>query len=204
MVYIQLEKTDFDVLSFLIKNIKEEYSIKELSTNLKRPYVKIHHSIKRLAHQKIIKENVKGKSHYCSLNDKSNQDVICFINAQQAKTLLKKNKKFELIMTDILTSIKFPNYSLLIFGSYAKGNANKHSDLDIAILTSHEDKEEAEQVMNSVKRYSSLKIHSLEFTYQNFIAMLKTKENNVGKEIVKTHIIIKGCEQFYECMRLAE
>jgi hypothetical protein len=27
---------------------------------------------------------------------------------------------------------------------------------------------------------------------------------NVGKEIAKTNIIFKGCEQFYECLRLAE
>ena len=204
MVYIQLEKTDFEVLILLIENINKEYSIKELSERLKRPYVKIHSSIKRLSKQGIINELIKGKSHYCSIDYKRNIDVVCFINSQKAKEFLKKNKKINIIISEIINSIKFSNYSLVLFGSYAKGNADKHSDLDIAIITPNENKEEAERIMNSTKRLSSSEIHSLEFTYENFIEMLKSKEMNVGKEIVKNHIIFKGCEQFYDCRRLAE
>jgi hypothetical protein len=55
-----------------------------------------------------------------------------------------------------------------------------------------------------VKRLASLELHSLEFTYDEFIDMLKTKENNVGKEIIKNSIILSGYEQFYNCIRLTE
>lgn len=204
MIYMQLEKTDFEVLNFLIKNINEEYSIKEISEKIKRPYVKIHKSIKRLSNKKIIREIVKGKSHYCSIYYKENIDIVCFINSQRTKEILEKNKKIKLIVLDIFNSIKFSDYTLIIFGSYAKGTADKHSDLDVAIITSAENKEEAERVMNSIKKLSSIEIHSLEITYKNFIEMLKSKDGNVGKEIVKDHIILKGCENFYECIRLAE
>ncbi len=204
MVYIQLEKTDFEVLSFLIENLKKEFSIKEISENLKKPYVKIHSSINRLADKGIVKEEIKGKSHYCSVDYKNNIDVVCFINSQKAKEFLLKNKKIKLIVEDIIESIKITGYIFLLFGSYAKGLADKHSDLDMAIITSNEDKGEAERVLNSEKRLSSLEIHSLEFSYKEFMEMLKSKEMNVGKEIVKNHIIFKGCEQFYDLIRLAE
>ncbi len=204
MVYIQLEKTDFEVLNFLIENINNEYSIKEIAEKLKRTYVKVHNSIKRLSNKKIIKEIVKGKSHYCSISYKDNVDIVCFIKSQKAKEFLEKNKKISLIISDITTSMKSPDYILVLFGSYAKGNADKHSDIDITIVTSAEYKENAERVINSVKRLSNQKIHSLEFAYNEFIEMLKSKEANVGKEIVKNNIIFKGFEQFYECMRLAE
>jgi len=204
MVYIQLEKTDFEVLNFLIKNINEEYSIKGIAEKIKRPYVKVHNSIKRLAKKKIIKEIVKGKSHYCSVDYKENIDIVCFISSQRTKEILEKNKKIKLIVQEIFNSIKFPDYTLIIFGSYAKETSDKHSDLDIAIITSAENKEEAERVMNSIKKLFSIDIHSLEITYKNFIEMLKSKDGNVGKEIVKNHIILKGCEQFYECIRMAE
>ena len=204
MVYIQLEKTDFEVLGFLIENLNKEFSIKEISEKLKKPYVKIHSSINRLFDKKIVKEEVKGKSHYCSIDYKNNIDVVCFINSQKVKEFILKNKKVRLIIDDVISSIKIPDYTLLIFGSYAKGSADKHSDLDIAVITSSEDNEEVGRVINSKKRSSSLDIHSLEFTYKEFIEMLKSKEMNVGKEIVKNHIILKGCEQFYDSMRLAE
>ncbi len=204
MVYIQLEKTDFEVLNFLIENLNKEFSIKEIADKLKKPYVKIHSSINRLADKKIIKREIKGRSHYCSIDYKNNINVVCFINSQKAKEFLLKNKKIMIIIEDIVSSIKIPDYTLLLFGSYAKGNADKHSDLDIAIITAGENKEEVERAVNSKKRLSSLNIHSLGFNYKEFIEMLKSKEMNVGKEIVKSHIIFNGCEQFYEAVRLTE
>ena len=204
MVYTQLEKTDFETLGFLIENINNDYSIKEIAEKLKRPYVKIHNSIKRLSNKNIIKETIKGKSHYCSINYKENLGIVCFIKSQTSKEFLEKNKKINLIISDITAYMKSPDYILALFGSYSKGNANKHSDMDIVIITHTKDKENAERVMNSAKRLSSIEIHSLEFTYHNFIEMLKSKEANVGKEIIKNNIIFKGFEQFYDCMRLAE
>ena len=181
MVYIQLEKTDFEVLNFLIENLNKEFSIKEIADKLKKPYVKIHSSINRLADKKIIKREIKGRSHYCSIDYKNNICVVCFINSQKAKEFLLKNKKIMIIIEDIVSNIKLPDYTLLLFGSYAKGNADKHSDLDIAIITAGENKEEVERAVNSKKRLSSLNIHSLGFTYKEFIEMLKSKEMNVGK-----------------------
>ena len=102
-----------------------------------------------------------------------------------------------------MQNINFPDYSLILFGSYAKGKADKHSDLDIAIIVSEKDKEEAERATKPVKRMSSLEIHFLEFTYKDFIEMLKSKDNNVGKEIIKNFVIFKGGEQFYDCLRLS-
>ncbi len=204
MVYLQLEKTDFEVLGFLIENLDKEFSIKEIADRLKRPYVKIHSSIKRLNDKKIIKEEIKGKSHYCSVDYKNNINVVCFINSQKAKEFLQKNKKIKLIIEDITEKIKISDYTLLLFGSYAKGNPDKHSDLDIALINSSEDKKEIERVISSVKRLASLDIHHLEFSYKEFIEMLKSKEMNVGKEIVKNHIIFSGCEQFYNCLGLSK
>jgi predicted nucleotidyltransferase len=204
MVYLQLEKTDFEVLSFLIGNLGKEYSIRDISRELVRSYVKIHNSVKRLSKKKIIKENIKGKSHYCSLDYEKNIDVVCFIQAQLAKEFLEKNQKISLIISDIISSIKFSDYTLVLFGSYAKGNADRHSDIDIVIMTSAEDKEKAERAVNSIRKLSPLEVHSLEFTYSEFIQMLSSKENNVGKEIVKSNIIFKGCEQFYDCISLSK
>ena len=204
MVYLQLEKTDFEVLNFLIENFNKEFSIIEIAKTLKRPYAKVHGSINRLSDKKIIKEEIKGKSHYCSIDYKNNLDVVCFINSQKAKQFLLRNKKIKLVIEEIISSLKISSYTLILFGSYAKGNADKHSDLDIALITSSEDKEVAERVINSKKILSQIDIHSLEFSYKEFIEMLKSKDMNVGMEIVKNHIIFKGCEQFYDSMRLAE
>lgn len=205
MVYnITLEKTDFEILEFMLESIELEYSIKQLSNILKRPYVKIHKSIKRLAKSKIIKEIIKGKSHYCSMDYKNNVDVICFISSQMTRKFLEKNKKIKVLIEDILANITFPDYTLVLFGSFAKGSATKNSDIDIALITSSENKEKAERIMASIKRTASLNVHSFEFSYNDFIEMLKSKEVNVGNEIIKNSIIFKGYEQFYKCLILSK
>jgi len=202
MVYLKLEKTDFEILGFMAKNLETEYSIKQLSDLLKRPYVKIYKSIKRLEAKKIIKLEVKGKSHYCSFDYKNNIEILCLISFNRALKFLEKNKKIKVFISELKEKIDFPDYTLLIFGSFAGGNADKNSDVDIAIITPVENKENAERVINSLKRISVLKIHSFEFSYKEFIEMLKAKDSNVAKEIIKNNIIFKGAEQFYNCWTL--
>lgn len=204
MVYTKLEKTDFEVLGFMIKKIETKYSIKQIADAIKKPYVKVYKSIQRLTESSIIKKEIMGKSHYCLIDYKNNMDVVCFISKQISRNFLEKNKSIKVLFNRIKENIKFPDYSLVLFGSYAKGNANKHSDIDICIITSKENQEKAEQVMSSVKGITSSGIHSMEFSYNDFIEMLKSKKFNVGKEIFKDNIIFKGQEQFYDCKRLAD
>jgi len=204
MVYLKLEKTDFEILDFMARNLEAEHSIKEISEILKRPYVKIHKSIKRLEAKKIINIEIKGKSHYCLLDYGNNLDVLCFICSQRARNFLEKNKKIKTFILEVKEKAGLPDYIFLIFGSFAKGNADKNSDLDIAIISSLDNKEAFERLINSLKRIYPIKIHSLEFDYKEFIEMLKAKENNVGKEIIKNNIIFSGAEQFYNCLLMAK
>lgn len=107
---IKLQKTDLDVLEFMIKDINTEYSIKQISDTLKRPYVKVHNSIKRLTAKGIILKKIMGKSHYCRVDYKNNLDVVCFIEGQRARKFITKK------ITDLKQSIKSPNYTLVVSG----------------------------------------------------------------------------------------
>ena len=42
-----------------------------------------------------------------------------------------------------------------------------------------------------------LKLEIHDFTVDEFESMLKTKEDNIGKEIVKNNIILYGLENYY-------
>lgn len=199
----KIEKTDFEILKFFIKNYAREFSIKEISDRLKRPYVKIHKSIKRLILKKIITEEIKGRSHYCRFDYKNNVDILCFINSLITRDFLTKNKLIKLLIANIKENITFPDYILLIFGSYAKGEETKESDIDICLIVNNENKEKAERIVKSIKGISNISIHSLEFSYSEFIDMLKSKSFNVAKEITKNNILLNGSEQFYNCINLS-
>ena len=204
MVYLKLEKTDMEILVHMVKDMSKEYSIKELADQLKRPYVKVHSSIQRLQKKNLIKKRILGKSHYCRFDYKNNLDVACFVEAQRARDFTNKNKPIKIFLENIKEKLLFPNYSLVIFGSFAKNKQTKNSDLDLVIITSKQNLEKAERTPNALARTSNISIHSVEFIWVDFIKMLLSKELTVAKEIVKNHIIIHGCEQFYECIRLSE
>lgn len=199
---MKLEKTDIEVLKLMVKDIKKEYSIKQLAEQLGKTYVKVYNSIQRLGKKCVITKKVMGKSHYCNIDCKNNLDIVCFIEAQKARIFLSKNKSIAVFVDSINEKILSPDYVLVVFGSYADGKSTKNSDLDIALIIG--DKSKAERVINAVARISPLKVHALEFTYNDLIEMLKAKEMNVGKEIAANHVILHGCEQFYECIRLAQ
>lgn len=204
MVYIQLEKTDVEILRYLVRDINKQYSINELSNILKRPYVKVHSSIQRLLIKGIININVLGKSHYCKLDYKNNLDIACFVEAQITRDFLIKNKNIHIFLNNLKEKLNFPDYSLIIFGSFAENMQTKNSDLDLAVITSKNNLEKAESIVRSLTKTTNISIHALEFAYIDFIEMLKSKEINVAKEMIKNHVIIHGFEQFYECVRLGE
>lgn len=71
----------------------------------------------------------------------------------------------------------------MLFGSYAKGNAHKDSDIDIYVETRNKDLKEKIEVINTRIR---VKIG------------LYDKRNLLIKEIEKYHVILKGIEKYYE------
>ena len=79
----------------------------------------------------------------------------------------------------------------VIFGSYAKGTANKESDLDIFVAGDYE-KEEIKKVSRNLGIEISIKCYPL-----------KTFEKNVNqdiliKEVLKNHIVFKNTELFIQ------
>lgn len=78
-----------------------------------------------------------------------------------------------------------------IFGSYADGSYNKGSDLDIFIIgnvkrgTDHEKEASKFDIDASVKLFSK----------KEFFSMLR-KRDNLAKEIIRNHVIIKNPESF--------
>jgi len=78
---------------------------------------------------------------------------------------------------------------LIIFGSYASLSATEKSDLDVFVLGKIKDVDELEEMYN-------IKINIVRSSKSKF-----DKNENVIKEIIKTHIILKGKEEFIELLR---
>ena len=102
--------------------------------------------------------------------------------------------KFQKEITELTTA-----YSLVIFGSYAKNKQNKDSDLDMVIIV--EDKKLIPEIrarIEAVKLGEFTNIDYDVFTTNDFKKMLESKEENVGKEIVRHNLIFNNSQLFYK------
>ncbi|MBU1201563.1 MAG: nucleotidyltransferase domain-containing protein [Nanoarchaeota archaeon] len=173
---------EFEVLLLLLK---KEMHGRELAKELKTSLTRVQSTLNQLRNINVLDFKVEGKNHIYFI--KRNLVSRSFIlNAENYKLvkLLDKHPELEPIFEDI---IKKSNYNLiLLFGSYAKGNQKKESDIDIYIETTDPKiKDEVQKIYDLI----SVKIGKF------------NPEDLLIKEIIKNHIIIKGGEEYYETLK---
>lgn len=182
------------ILKFLINNRNKEFSINQISKELKLNY--------RIAYQEthklrdLINIRKLGNSKQCQFNNNFNSLVLKAENERKDKIL--KNKDL-IVINNELKKVKNPFYILLLFGSRVKEN-KKSSDIDLCIIS--DNKKNIGQLKESLN-WLPLKLHIIDFNTEEFKQMLTSNENNVGKEILNNNILLQGIEDFYRLLNFS-
>ena len=180
-----------EILKLLISSKEEAFSIRKISQlrgiNYKSAYI----ALKFLAKEKIVDLKKMGNTIICTFNNNFN-DLVFRAEFLRREDLFK-NKDF-LIIHNRLSELKFP-FIALLFGSYAKGTAKKHSDIDILTIGGNE--EELEKVTSLLPD----KIHLTSVSYESFIRMVKSKDMSVVSEALKKNIPLIGIEEYYRLIK---
>lgn len=196
-----INETEIIILKELIKDLTKQMSILEISRIIKKPYKQTYQNMKRLEKKGLITTINIGKSSLCIYNYAKELITTCYIESLRTGDFLEKNKKVEILAEKLAKELKTVNCTIIIFGSYVKKTQTKTSDIDIAIITEEPHLEEAERTAKYASNLSTVSTHIIEFTYQDLTKMLlEKKEINVGKEIIKNHVILTGYENFYKTM----
>ena len=168
--------------------------IKELSREKSNNALNI--SMKKFKKEILLIERKVGKSSLYKLN--FDNDLVYYYMA-----LCNQNRLSEMVLRslDIIKSEveRFTSfYSLIIFGSYAIQQQRKESDLDIAIFIENKKmKKYIEIALNSASLKSLLNLDSHIITKDEMIEMLKVDYENLGKEIMRKHMIVHNQQIFY-------
>ncbi len=158
---------------------------------------------KKPAHIRLISEklNLIPSTVFRTLNNLEKEKVVDFTREGKNKIYyLKETIEAEtyLFMTEHYKYLKlmqdpylrrkisqlkkiFSEELIILFGSYAKGESTKHSDVDIYIETNKK--------ISDVPENIQIKRGKLD------------KNNDLTKEIVKDHVIIQGIERFYQVLK---
>lgn len=204
MAYLNL--TDEKILTVLMSagyspSFIENFSIRQISLKSKLPYSDTHKSIRKLKDMGIVRLTKLSNSWIVAYNF-DEITVGAYIEGLKAKIFLSKHLNIQYFLKLFEKKIPFVSYSIIIFGSYAKGKSKKGSDIDMIILTEKDKIDVIEKVYKTMNFYSTLKIDAHFFTYKELIQMLKaTTKVNIATESYKNHVILSGAENYLKCLK---
>ena len=168
--------------NIVLNLMKQDNHIRGLAKDLNTNQTTIARKVQELADQNILDFRLEGKNKvYFIKKTLESSEYIKIIEHNKLLEAIKKYPKLRLIIEKIQENKKMK--LAIIFGSYAKGNADKDSDIDLYVQTQSKDtKISLEQGDSKL----SIKIGKFD------------KETTLAKEIIKNHIIIKGVDAYYE------
>lgn len=202
MYFNTLSLTDFNIVEFLLRQWGKSFSIRQISKSIGQDYRIVFLSATKLEKLDLIKSDRIGKAKNCSLNLRKDViPLISFISTRIKERFLKKNPHLQPLITDLTTKIKNPYYSIIVFGSYAKGTNRKDSDLDVLFIIPGE-KEAFESQINSILRITPLPTHPIILSYKEFMEGLTPPQPTISKEALENHVLLYGAEAFYKMVIL--
>jgi predicted nucleotidyltransferase len=178
------------IISCLGKNYPKEYTMNELSKALKVPYATFYRTIQEMNGLLNVKNIGKSKVLGLNLSHPTLRSYLAVAANDEKDEFLKKQPIIKKIISELNT-----DEIVVLFGSYAKAIQTDKSDIDLLIINKKGEKS------LSFSKYELLfkkKINPLFVTNAEFIKMLKEKEENLGKQVLKGHIVLNNPESFWK------
>ncbi|MFH1455344.1 MAG: nucleotidyltransferase domain-containing protein [archaeon] len=184
-MYLKRNK-ELRILKLYLGDYNKQFYLREIHTLTKIPLKTTQTAIKNLEKANIIKSKIRGKNKYFKLNLDNINTKYYLIQAEIQKTF-SFIEKYPLIKT-FLKEIE-NNSPFIVFGSFAKLQANKYSDMDLMVISE-------KKLPFHLLPY---KIHKQKITERTFQKALMQKETLI-EEIKENHIILNNHSFFVNLM----
>ena len=182
-----MDNERLNILKLLLETREKVFSIRQIALQRKVNYKSAYNAVKALEKQGLVALEKHGNASICSFSGAFDESVYA-VERERLNGLLK-NKEF-LVLYNRLSKIN-AQFILLLFGSYAKKQQSKQSDIDLLLVSDY-----PQQIENQINLLP-MKIHLTSVKYGNFIAMLKSREFTVVSEAVEHNVILFGTEDYY-------
>ncbi len=193
-----ITKNELKILNLYRKNIFLKISIRKIMKKINsKSYQRVYEAVDKLNKKNILGLEKIGNTNLISLKlSRESILLLSFLDEREADKIPNYSK--------IINIKEISDCLILITGSYVKGNFNKKSDMDLVIIIPEkENVVSAQKLVENMTMLFVPKIHLYVLRKKDFLEMLRSKEENYGKEIVKNKIILKNAQMFYELVKEA-
>jgi len=183
-------KSDIEILKLLLDRKEESFTIKKMAEALEINYRTAYEQSMALEKEGLLRITKTGNSNICEFTHKFDSKV--FEAEYSRRKALFKNRDF-LVLHNRLAELRFP-FIALLFGSHAKGTADRHSDIDILAVGGDE-----KEIRATVSLLPD-RIHLTAVSYADFVRMAKNREFTAVSEAMKGNIVLIGIEEYYRLL----
>lgn len=190
-----INQTTLKILALYTNNYKKSLHLREIAraTNVDVKAVRL--QLKRLEGLNVMSSIVKGRNkEYClNLSNLVTKYYMVLAETFVSISYLGKNFLIKKVISEIENKIEG---SIILFGSFVKGQVTKKSDIDLFVITEKKlDKNVVEEAANLVGREISVKSSSK----KRFLKGLEDGDPLI-REVVSGHIALKGVDDLCDIM----
>lgn len=172
--------------------LKEGIHKRELSKQLKLGMPSIDYALKKI--ERVLKKKRFGNQIIYFL-DYSKEDLTPLLYMVEYSRMNKLPAKVKLTIYDFLTEMKEKPIIAAIFGSYARGDYTKNSDIDVLLVFQKlENEKQIENWANRVSMRTNITINPVYINYDTFRESFYDSRKKFFKNLKKDKIIIVGIE----------
>lgn len=182
-----ITEVQLQILALFTKGFDRTYYLREVAKELSISPRTAQLNLEFLEKKGVLESIIRGKIRVFKLR-KNEQAKNHLIMAELHKKMIFMHK--ELVMGEFISkAAHYIQGICLLFGSYAKGIANKESDIDLFIIGDY-DKNKLSQLGKEYRLEISIKNYSYE-TFENHF-----KNDILIREVLNNHICLVNTEQF--------
>lgn len=184
---LDISENHLKVLSLFTYGYRKDFYVREVNRALKISPRTAQLVLEDLEDKGVLKSTVRGKiKSYVLRKDGFNLYYITLAEAYKAAIFLEKNILVKEVIEKVLP---FINGIGLIFGSYAKGDETKESDLDIFLAGSGESKK-----IREISKTYGIEINLVTYPLEKFKGLIG--KDILINEVLENHIAISNIDKF--------
>lgn len=192
---VSLTENEAKTIEFLVRNFSEEYNINQLAKELNLSPGGMFKILKKLGKQKFLIEERRGNNLFHKINY-SLQDALDACNFALTE---KKTTPYIRVWMKDLEILKSKTELAILFGSILNKDS-KARDIDLLLVFDKKDLKSVENLIDSINKIKSKKIHAIYQTKEDLVKNLKKRDNAILEEI-RAGIILWGRDFLVEAIK---
>ncbi|MCK4814198.1 nucleotidyltransferase domain-containing protein [bacterium] len=189
---------EYRVLFPYLSDNRRGFHVREIAREMKMNHRTAGLALDRLETHGVLRHETKGRNKIYYLSEEKpyiTKPYIINVEAQR-RAAISKNNLLEEMMKSLFLPPVVKDSVIILFGSYARGDFSKESDIDILIIGKNE--KAGESLMKFGATYR--KNMSIKTTSVNDFAKNIKKKDPLLLEILEDHVILSNENAFVEIL----